>query len=134
MNFFRNPSWLEQFHYDYNKFEEIPDAVFKSINADLDTIQGSNQLVTILIAAWNEEINVLRCVASLSKTRFSHPIEIIVINNNSLDKTQDTIDKLHIKGLFEKRQGCGPARQLGQEHASGKYILLADADCFYPTN
>lgn len=134
MLFLKNPIWLDQFYYDYRKFEEIPSEVFKSINTDLDTIQGDNPRVTILITAWNEEINILRCVASLSKTQFDHPIEIIVINNNSSDKTQDTIDKLHVKGLFEKRQGCGPARQLGQVQASGKYILLADADCFYPPN
>jgi|SRR5690554_1663951 len=134
MQFFKNPNWLEQFHYDYRKFEEIPQTVFESINTDLDCIQGNKPLVTILIAAWNEEINILKCVASLSKTKFEHPIEIIVINNNSSDRTQDTIDKLHVKGLFEKRQGCGPARQHGQEQASGKYILLADADCFYSPN
>lgn len=130
---FKNPSWLNQFSFDYQKFEEIPSEVFKSINKDLDAIQGSDPLVTILIAAWNEEINILRCIASLSKTEFNFPIEIIVVNNNSADKTQDTIDLLHVRGLFEKRQGCGPARQHGQEQANGKYILLADADCFYPT-
>ena len=132
MLFFKNPSWLNQFSFNYDKFEEIPAEVFKTINNDLDKIQGSEPLVTILIAAWNEEINILRCIASLSKTIVDFPIEIIVVNNNSTDKTQHTIDELHVKGLFEKRQGCGPARQHGQEHAKGKYILLADADCFYP--
>lgn len=132
MLFLKNPIWLDQFYYDYRKFEEIPSEVFKSINTDLDTIQGDNPRVTILIAAWNEEVNILRCVASLSKTQFTHPIEVIVINNNSSDKTQNTIDRLHVKSLFEKRQGCGPARQHGQEQAMGKYVLLADADCFYP--
>jgi glycosyltransferase involved in cell wall biosynthesis len=37
-----------------------------------------------------------------------------------------------VKSLFEIKQGCGPARQTGQENALGKYILLADADCLYP--
>jgi len=62
----------------------------------------------------------------------SIPFEIIVVNNNSTDLTQQTLDQLHIKSLFEVVQGCGPARQLGQEHAQGKYILMADADCLYP--
>lgn len=132
MNLLRNPSWLDQFNYNYDKFEDIPESIFNTINADLDKIQGDKPLVTILISAWNEEINILRCIASLSKTKLAHPIEIIVVNNNSKDRTQDTIDKLHVKGLFESKQGCGPARQHGQENASGKYVLLADADCFYP--
>lgn len=133
MNLFKNPSWLRPFNFEYNTFEEIPGDVFESINSDLDRIQGDEPLVSIIISAWNEEVNILRCVASLAKTEFQHPVEIIVVNNNSKDNTQQTIDNLHVKGLFEERQGCGPARQWGQENAKGKYILLADADCFYPS-
>ncbi|WEK21207.1 MAG: glycosyltransferase family 2 protein [Candidatus Pedobacter colombiensis] len=133
MNLFSNPKWINNFDFSYNKLEEVPQQVFDTINSDLDRIIGESPLVTVLISAWNEEINILKCIASLSKTEFEFPIEIIVVNNNSKDKTQETIDKLHIKGLFEKKQGCGPARQFGQENARGKYILLADADCFYPS-
>lgn len=132
MSYFKNPTWLDEFAYPFNKFEEIPAETFDPINKRLNRIQGENPKVSILIAAWNEEINLLRCVASLSKSVVDFPIEIIVINNNSSDRTQDTVDALQVKGLFEKRQGCGPARQHGQEQAKGTYILLADADCMYP--
>ncbi len=120
-----------KFQYTYTCFEEIPDSVFEDINKDLDRIQSNTPLVSIIIAAWNEEINILKCVASLSKMQTNIPFEIIVVNNNSKDKTQDTLDKLHVRSLFESNQGCGPARQLGQENALGEYILLADADCLY---
>ena len=133
MTLFSNPEWIKHFNYDYNTFEEIPQQEFDKINKDLDSIIGESPLVTVLISAWNEEVNILKCISSLSKSKCDFPIEIIVVNNNSKDKTQETIDKLHINGLFEKKQGCGPARQFGQENAKGKYILLADADCFYPT-
>ncbi|WP_316810260.1 glycosyltransferase family 2 protein [Pedobacter heparinus] len=133
MKLFNNPSLLKDFNYPYEKFEDVPQQVFDLVNQDLDKISSDNPTVTILIAAWNEEINILRCVASLSKTLCNYPIEIIVVNNNSKDKTQATIDKLHVKGLFEEKQGCGPARQWGQINAKGKYVLLADADCFYPS-
>ncbi|TSJ40749.1 glycosyltransferase [Mucilaginibacter corticis] len=132
MTLFNNPKWLNEFEYNYQTVDEVPQSVFDSINKDLDKITGDNPLVTVLIAAWNEEINILRCIGSLSKTKCDFPIEIIVVNNNSKDRTQDTIDKLHITGLFELKQGCGPARGFGQEQAKGKYVLLADADCFYP--
>jgi glycosyltransferase involved in cell wall biosynthesis len=132
MNVLKNPEWFSAYDYPYTKFEEIPQSIFENINKDLDKIIGDEPLVSILIAAWNEETNILKCVASLSKTVCNFPIEIIVINNNSKDKTQDTIDQLHVKSLFEQAQGCGPARQLGQLNARGKYVLLADADCFYP--
>lgn len=133
MNLFSNPKWINNFDFNYDKLEEVPQQVFDSINNDLDRIIGNDPLITVLISAWNEEINILRCIASLSKAECEFPIEIIVVNNNSKDKTQETINKLHIKGLFEKKQGCGPARQFGQENAKGKYVLLADADCFYPS-
>ncbi|MCE7070273.1 MULTISPECIES: glycosyltransferase family 2 protein [Dyadobacter] len=133
MNLSENPEWLTDYSKSYKKFEEIPQHVFDSINKDLKKIISDEPVVTVLIAAWNEEINILNCISSLSKTVCDYPLEIIVVNNNSKDRTQDTIDKLAVKGLFEQKQGCGPARQHGQLNAKGKYVLLADADCFYPS-
>jgi cellulose synthase/poly-beta-1,6-N-acetylglucosamine synthase-like glycosyltransferase len=132
MYLFNNPTWLDQFKFGYSRIEEVPFSVFKNINQHLDKIQSDKPLVSIIISAWNEEINILTCVASLAQMETKIPIEIIVVNNNSSDNTQATIEKLHVKRLFQGIQGCGPARQLGQENAKGKYILLADADCIYP--
>lgn len=132
MHVFNIPQWIKKFNYPFENFGEIPADLFKTINLDLDKVQSNEPVVSILIAAWNEEVNILRCVASLSKMKTSIPFEIIVIDNNSKDKTQATLEQLHVKRLFQEIQGCGPARQLGQENAKGKYILLADADCLYP--
>ncbi|CAM4242961.1 Glycosyl transferase family 2 [Pedobacter westerhofensis] len=132
MSYLKNPDWLGQFLYPYEKYEEIPASVFESINKDLDKVQSKSPLVSIVVIAWNEETNILRCVATLSKMVTEIPFEIIVVNNNSTDRTQDTINDLHIKSYNELTQGAGPARQRGQEEALGKYILTADADCFYP--
>ncbi|MFD1630596.1 glycosyltransferase family 2 protein [Pseudopedobacter beijingensis] len=132
MNFFNSPEWIAQYAFEYEKAEDVPQHIFDEINIGLDNIQSDTPLVSILISAWNEEVNILRCIATLSKQKTSIPLEIIIINNNSADNTQYTIDKFHVKNLFQGIQGCGPARQLGQENAKGKYILLADADCLYP--
>ena len=134
MNVFRDPEWLQEFQFQYQGFEEIPASVFDTINSNLDRIQSDDPLVSVVIAAWNEEINVLRCIASLSRTTTTLPIEIIVVDNNSTDKTAQTLDQLHIKKGFQPIQGWGPARQLGMEMAKGKYILLADADGYYPSD
>jgi glycosyltransferase involved in cell wall biosynthesis len=132
MHILKSPAWLNEFQYPYSKFEDIPQSVFDSINANLDKLISDKPEVTILISAWNEEINILRCIGSMSRMKTSRPLEIIVVNNNSKDRTQNTLNQLHIRSLFEEKQGCGPARQTGQENALGKYILLADADCIYP--
>lgn len=133
MSSFTNPLWIDQYSFDYEKAEDIPRSLFDTINVDLDKLQQEEMpLVSILISAWNEEVNILRCIATLSKQKTNIPLEIIIINNNSTDKTQYTIDQFHVRTLFQSIQGCGPARQIGQESARGKYILLADADCLYP--
>lgn len=129
---FKNPKWINEFFFQYDNVEQVPQYIFDEINENLRTRLSAEPLVSIIIPAWNEEINILRAIASLSKTETHIPFEIIVVNNNSTDNTQLTIDKLHVTSLFEKKQGPGPARQTGQEHARGKYVLLADADCFYP--
>ncbi|SHE84542.1 glycosyltransferase family 2 protein [Pedobacter caeni] len=132
MNIFKNPEWLDQFQYSFKSYGEIDPLLFDQINTDLDRVQSKEPLVSVVVIAWNEEENILRCVATLSKMRTNIPFEIIVVNNNSTDKTQAILDRLHIKSFIELKQGAGPARQKGQENALGKYILTADADCFYP--
>lgn len=129
---FQNPSWLKQHQLPYEKYEEVPEAAFAAINQQLDQLPQQAPEVTIMIAAWNEEVNVLRCISTLSQMKTSIPFEILVVNNNSTDKTQQTLDRLHVRSVFQPIQGPGPARQMGQENARGKYVLLADADCFYP--
>ncbi len=131
-NMFRNPSWLDPFLFPYRSLDDVPERVWNEINSRLYLNHTSPPEVSILIPAWNEELNLLRCVASLSSLKTRISFEIIVINNNSTDRTEETIRRLHVRGLSQNIQGCGPARQLGQENASGKYVLLADADCFYP--
>lgn len=126
------PGWVTEHSNQYRCFDEIPQSKFDEINERLAQQPESTPLVSILVAAWNEEVNILNCVSSLSALKTGIPHEIIVINNNSTDKTQQTIDKLHVRKFFQPIQGCGPARELGQKNALGKYILLADADCIYP--
>lgn len=126
------PGWIEEVNLSYDRYGEIPQHTFDTINNNLSLLQKKEPIVSIVIAAYNEEVNVLRCLLSLSRMKTSLPLEFIVVNNNSSDQTQKTLDRLHIRSFFQPIQGCGPARQMAQENARGKYILLADADCLYP--
>ena len=132
ISMFTAPNWVKQHNNNFDSFSDIPQSKFDEINGRLDLNKCDYPLVSILVAAWNEETNILNCISSLSALRTAIPHEIIVINNNSTDKTQETLNQLSVTTLFQPIQGCGPARQLGQEQARGKYILLADADCIYP--
>ncbi|GAB4025515.1 glycosyltransferase family 2 protein [Spirosoma koreense] len=132
MNILKAPDWIYTFRYPYASFSEIPESVFEAINRDLEAVLQPNPVVSVVIPAWNEEVNVLRSIASLAKMKTDIPFEIVVVNNNSTDRMQDTLDKLRVRSVFQPIQGWGPARQMGLEQARGEYILTADADCLYP--
>lgn len=132
MNIFINPQWIKAFEYPYQSFKEIPQQVFNEINDGLDRLHSDTPLVSIVISAWNEEVDILKTVGSFSKLKTNIPLEIIVVDNNSTDRTGETLRKLHIKSYFQPIQGWGPGRQMGMENALGKYILLGDSDCIYP--
>ena len=129
---FSVPNWVKLHNNSFHSFSDIPDYKFDEVNRRLVKNKTGKPMVSIVIPAWNEEVNIFNCISSLSASNSVVPFEIIVINNNSTDNTQQTIDKLDVVKLFQPIQGCGPTRQLGQEHAQGKYVLLADADCLYP--
>jgi cellulose synthase/poly-beta-1,6-N-acetylglucosamine synthase-like glycosyltransferase len=94
---------------------------------------------TIIIAARNEEKNILRCLASLDK--LSYPkgkMEIIVVDDFSEDKTGEITDEFIIdKPLFKKiipekesqLKGKINALATAIKKAKGEIILLTDADC-----
>lgn len=104
----------------------------EEIKNRLKKVVSAEPVVTVCIVAYNEEQNIAHCLDSLSRSVASVPFDLIVVNNNSTDSTQDILDELQVVSYFEKEQGCGMARETGQCNARGKYILMADADCFYP--
>lgn len=126
------PKWITDHLHPYRGFDEIPPSKFDEVNERLTQVNTKEPVISIVIAAWNEEINVLNCISSLSVQKTSIPFEIVIVDNNSTDKTQETLGRLDVRTFFQPIPGVGPARQLGQEQARGKYILLADADCIYP--
>lgn len=133
MNIYKNPLWIKDYAYPFQNFKEIPEDVFFNINKSLDQIALMGEpLVSIVITAYNEEVSILRTVGSLANLKTKVPYEIVLVNNNSNDDTQLTLDKLHTANYFQPIQGWGPGRQMGMENAKGKYLLLADANCIYP--
>lgn len=132
MTLFNNPKWIDSKLLSYSSLKDIPDMRLEEIRVQLKKVISSDPQVTVIIAAWNEEVNIIQCLNSLSKNKSDIPFDIIVVNNNSTDRTQEVLDKLGVQSYFQPMQGVGPSRQLGQQHARGKYILSADADCLYP--
>jgi glycosyltransferase involved in cell wall biosynthesis len=133
IHFCKNPSWIDFRLFCENKLDEIPQSLFEEIKTGLALFQSQDPIVSVVIPALNEETSILRTLHSLSRNKTFYPTEIIVVNNNSSDRTQEVLDKLNVKSYTQVKPGWGPARQLGQQKAKGKFILMADADCFYPS-
>ncbi|ULT39542.1 glycosyltransferase [Niabella defluvii] len=108
MYIFSTPAWISKYKHEYGSVDEVPVQVFEDINKKLDAKTSSTPKVTIAIAAWNEEVNILTCISSLADTSSTVPFEIVVVNNNSTDKTQVTLDKLHIRSFSNLYRAVGP--------------------------
>lgn len=93
---------------------------------------GENPEVSIVMPAYNEEESIVNTLASLCTNKVNRTIEIIVVNNNSTDRTEELIRACGVTCIPETKQGITHARNTGLKHARGKYILNADADTIYP--
>ncbi len=82
--------------------------------------------VSVVIPARNEEKHIAKVIKNIQKNKLVD--EIIVINNNSSDKTEAIALKTGAKVYTCKRVGKGRAMALGLKKAHGDIILYADAD------
>lgn len=88
-------------------------------------------MVSIIIAAYNEEKNIAHCIHKICNTDLD--FEIIIVNDGSKDNTWEVLKELsrHDKRIHIYRQenkGCSAARNLGLENAHGEWITFVDAD------
>jgi len=89
--------------------------------------------LSIVIPAFNEEQLILDCLNSIresvsanTKPGFTH--EVIVVDNNSNDKTAQLATQAGAKVVFEPINQSGRARNTGTAAATGDCLLFVDAD------
>ena len=98
--------------------------------------------VSVVVAAKDEEKNLPACLESLVNLDYPHDrLEIIVVNDQSIDKTADVIDRTSKEFGFVKRvdakesdelRGKTNALSQGIDKTTGDFIFLTDADCTVP--
>ena len=85
---------------------------------------------SIIIASYNEANNLKKCLDSIRK--LDYPIEkyeIIVVDNNSTDNTQEILEKFHeVICLLEEKKGASCARNKGIKYAKNDILVFIDAD------
>ena len=127
------PKWYDKYLSIYGKpFDEVSDNILDEIKSKLGTLQSKDPLVSIVVIAYNEERRLAACLWSLSELQTQYPIEILGVNNNSKDRTEELYQRLGLPYFNESKQSPGFARQCGLENARGQYHFCIDADTFYP--
>lgn len=98
--------------------------------------------LSIVIVTWNNENQIQQaiasCLASISK---NNEIELIIVNNNSQDRTKQLIYR-EIKGYEDKctiinnteNLGLGEARNIGINICQGEYFIFLDGDDWIESN
>ena len=126
-------NWYDKYLSIYGKsLDDIPDETFDEIKGKLAQKQSDKPLVSVVVIAYNEEKRLTACLWSLSELKTQYPIEILGVNNNSKDRTEEVYQRLGLPYFNEQKQSPGFARQCGLEHTKGKFHFCIDADTFYP--
>lgn len=88
--------------------------------------------ISVIVPVFNGQDYLERCLDSILNQSFKN-IELIVVNDGSIDGTKSIIDKYsnaypNVIGIHKKNEGSSQARKAGVEASSGEYIGFVDAD------
>jgi glycosyltransferase involved in cell wall biosynthesis len=82
--------------------------------------------VSVVFPAYNEEASIADAVADFA--RLEAVDEVLVVDNNSRDRTGARAAAAGARVVSESRQGYGHALRCGMAEAAGEYIVLAEPD------
>lgn len=87
--------------------------------------------VSIVIITWNGKQHLQKCLASLANYSRRPGVEIILVDNGSLDGTAEWVREAYPDVRFvalDENKGVAYARNRGLELAKGDYLLILDND------
>ena len=88
------------------------------------------QSITVIIPCLNEEQGIRRVLEAMP----DFVDEVIVVDNNSTDRTHEVASSLGAKVIHEKLRGYGRSYKRGFTSASGDIIVTLDGDHSYPVD
>ena len=95
-------------------------------------------LISIIVPVFNTEPWLTECLDSLFDQSLSYErYEVICINDGSTDKCPSILDTYaanhsNMRVLHQKNCGVSTAKNVGLNHAIGKYVWFVDSDDFIP--
>jgi glycosyltransferase involved in cell wall biosynthesis len=95
-------------------------------------------LVSVVVCTYNRADLLPQCLQSLANQKLDKELyEVIIVNNNSSDNTQEIAEALsekepNFRVVIETKQGLSNARNRGWMEAHGEYVAYTDDDCLLP--
>jgi len=86
--------------------------------------------ISVVIPCYNEEDGIKVVMADMPQI----VDEVVVVDNNSTDRTAEIAQGLGTVVVFEPKQGYGAAYKAGIRRAIGDIIMTMDGDGNYPRN
>ena len=96
-----------------------------------------NPLTTVIIPTYNREDHLRSAIRSVLAQSY-HSLELLVIDNNCTDGTDECVRELaredkRIRRIHEQTQGLNPARNRGLAEARGEFVAYLDDDELAPS-
>lgn len=87
--------------------------------------------VSVCLVTWNNEIAIQNCLDSLLKYTIDVTYEVILVDNNSSDRTVEIVSKKYpfVRMYPQNRNlGFASANNIALRYASGRYVLFLNPD------
>ena len=86
--------------------------------------------ISVVLAAYNEEKLIGRCIEAIQNQDFpKNEYEIVVVDNNSKDRTSQIVKKAGLTPLlYDAHQGAIWAKDYAVDKAKGEIVVVTDAD------
>lgn len=85
-------------------------------------------MVSVIIVSWNHATWLPECVSSLRGQSGGIPVEIIVVDSGSHDRTLEVADSLGARVVACENHGFAYANNRGLEHVTGEWVLFLNPD------
>jgi len=82
--------------------------------------------VSVIFPAYNEEKSILRAIEEFRRNAVVD--EVLVVDNNSTDRTAALVTSAGTRLVSESRQGYGYALRRGLQEAAGDLMIMAEPD------
>lgn len=95
-------------------------------------LMNGNDLVSVIVAVYNIEQYLDRCIESIIRQKYEF-LDIILVDDGSKDKCPEICDEWRkrdsrIQVIHQENRGLSAARNTGIDNAKGRYVVFVDGD------